>query len=646
MADALKNTDPAGLTSTGKYVGDLESNQFQDTQNLPMQEAMSGPSTGMTEGAAMSYGGATGDIEAVTQKTQGTTATSTLGGSTGLGGGGTRSTGGGSTIRFAFVATECGQRQTPDEISTSLPVTIAPNSSIDSVASSAGPTTLVTATPNGFTVNNRPVYAHVYLLQVVDGLGVSRAPTMPYIGTTSADGVLLVTSGQFETWDALTNFSRTVGPSSWTFRFVFSTSPSPGDPVPPGQGQGAVDITVGNASYLMQSTKNGTIVIPVCFKVKAKDPEDEVVPSVDGPAYWLVPIEPDQVLSGILSKETYGLWPDNVANLTTFYKCTGSVDSPDVILRVSDGPCSDCTTDKVFDISYGDDLGSGSRDTSGRDNLTGPNAVYGQYRGLFLPTATSETKLDISGSSVDYFYAINVKQELFRNALDKGTLELNLAHLSGSQYLAGGGVASEYTGSTVTLSGDGRYTRLIESSKILDPAYYVGSSPVYYVISGSLEQGAYQPTAPVIYGLFHPHIGTVLLSGTMLDASASFGTVRIPDAKGDNPAKLLLSISGAALMTDDSGDALGFKGRSIEYEHNMLLFLQVKHNQLNLSNNPTYREDELGTVLREFRNNPKVYITTIGLYNANKELVAVGKLSRPILRTGVDRSFFKVRLKQ
>ena len=42
--------------------------------------------------------------------------------------------------------------------------------------------------------------------------------------------------------------------------------------------------------------------------------------------------------------------------------------------------------------------------------------------------------------------------------------------------------------------------------------------------------------------------------------------------------------------------------------------------------------------------NPQVYITTIGLYNDNNELLAVAKLSRPLLKTFNREALVKVKI--
>jgi hypothetical protein len=48
--------------------------------------------------------------------------------------------------------------------------------------------------------------------------------------------------------------------------------------------------------------------------------------------------------------------------------------------------------------------------------------------------------------------------------------------------------------------------------------------------------------------------------------------------------------------------------------------------------------------ISSFRTDPKAYITTVGLYNQANELLAVAKLSRPILKSTNREALIKVRL--
>ena len=45
-----------------------------------------------------------------------------------------------------------------------------------------------------------------------------------------------------------------------------------------------------------------------------------------------------------------------------------------------------------------------------------------------------------------------------------------------------------------------------------------------------------------------------------------------------------------------------------------------------------------------FFKDPKVYITTVGLYNENNELLAVAKLSKPLLKSFSKEAVIKVKL--
>ena len=45
-----------------------------------------------------------------------------------------------------------------------------------------------------------------------------------------------------------------------------------------------------------------------------------------------------------------------------------------------------------------------------------------------------------------------------------------------------------------------------------------------------------------------------------------------------------------------------------------------------------------------FVNDPQTYITTVGVYNTNRELLAVAKLSKPLLKSYSREAIIKVKL--
>lgn len=360
-------------------------------------------------------------------------------------------------------------------------------------------------------------------------------------------------------------------------------------------------------------------------------------------------------------KTTYGIWLDYTGsmtgNLTTFFTC--SSDTGSYKKSVYQSQCYTCSSALQFDIAYGHDGGSGSRDLGGNDWYTPTNAVYGQYRSLCLPAGQQRFRL--GNKEIHHFYAVNVKRERMGDQLDEGHLELNLAELSGSLFQVGNSNRNAHTGSNVKLSGTGKVLRLIDDSRLnldtLTSAAYSGfyqpisssksfqfteAGETYYMVSGSLEDGVYSVTQPQVFGLMYPRLGVVLLDADLLDLSASFLTVTGSDVNGDNSVKLFTAISGAALYTDASGDILGFQARKIKYSYVEQFFIRVKNGEYNFTNNPTYVTGSEGQIITDFYGSPAVFITSIGLYNDNHDLLAVGKVSKPIYKTFTDEALFTV----
>ena len=90
---------------------------------------------------------------------------------------------------------------------------------------------------------------------------------------------------------------------------------------------------------------------------------------------------------------------------------------------------------------------------------------------------------------------------------------------------------------------------------------------------------------------------------------------------------------------------LSFKNRYTIYENEIVC--TVDANELNMSQNPTIAMDASGS-LRDFAtgSNFKPYVTTIGLYNDNNELLLVGKLAQPMVMSDVTDTSFVIRYDQ
>jgi hypothetical protein len=360
--------------------------------------------------------------------------------------------------------------------------------------------------------------------------------------------------------------------------------------------------------------------------------------------------------------KTYGIWTDGIGNLTTFHTASLSGSVQPFHQTIHNKVYGTCGSEPQFDVAYGNDDGSGSVDLGGYDWLTPTNATYSQYRLLCL--GRDQKKFKLGSRELDHVYIVNVKHARMQDRIDEGNIELNLAHLSGSEFVAGGGLANAHTGSNVTLAGNGRVLRLIDDSRLnfdlLSDDALTGSysehsdvkahrtghgGKVYYMVSGSIEKGIHNVSQPNVYGLLYPQLGIVVLDADLMDSTASFGTVTGTEIAGDNAMKLFTAISGAAQYTDPSGDVLGFQARRKETEFAEYYFIRVKNSDYNYTNNPTFQSGSDGQISDNFIEEPRVYFSTVGLYNERKECIAVGKVTRPIQKTSTSEALFKLRIK-
>ena len=75
------------------------------------------------------------------------------------------------------------------------------------------------------------------------------------------------------------------------------------------------------------------------------------------------------------------------------------------------------------------------------------------------------------------------------------------------------------------------------------------------------------------------------------------------------------------------------------------VFVRARNAEFNYSENPSFISGSTGEVLfNSFIDNPQTYITTVGLYNDNNDLLAVAKLSKPIQKDFTKEALIRVKL--
>jgi len=75
------------------------------------------------------------------------------------------------------------------------------------------------------------------------------------------------------------------------------------------------------------------------------------------------------------------------------------------------------------------------------------------------------------------------------------------------------------------------------------------------------------------------------------------------------------------------------------------VFVRARNSEFNYSENPTFISGSTGEVIySNFINQPQVYITTVGMYNDSNDLLAVAKMSRPLLKDFTKEALIRVKL--
>jgi hypothetical protein len=100
---------------------------------------------------------------------------------------------------------------------------------------------------------------------------------------------------------------------------------------------------------------------------------------------------------------------------------------------------------------------------------------------------------------------------------------------------------------------------------------------------------------------------------------------------------------------DVIADGLRNRIRNIQFNNttelnSTIYFCRANHNDFNYSSNPTYLSSSKLVVKNSSLDNPVTYITTVGMYSADNELLAVAKLSEPLKKDPTNELTLRVRL--
>ena len=320
---------------------------------------------------------------------------------------------------------------------------------------------------------------------------------------------------------------------------------------------------------------------------------------------------------------TSPIWSGDKVTLNTFYTSSTQIGgtTADFYYNIYNNEPTSVGSRIQFAIAYADKKGSGS--IAYNSNVPGKSpssTVYGQYRNLVL--GDEEADFTFGTVTSENFYVLAIDRARYKEKLLPGTMDLVLG-----------------------ASGSSRQVRLTDDSQVSTTIRFNDVGRVYELVSGSLgkvntsvNSNGYT-NGSGSYGKLLPDVGVILLNAKALAGGAPDGGISLETLRNNNSADL-----NNALLYDNIYYGGNFRLQSEETIASNFVFVRARNSEFNYSTNPS-----LITGSGEIRHNvmidsPQSYITAVGLYNDNNDLLAVAKLSRPLLKDFTKEALVRIKL--
>ena len=322
----------------------------------------------------------------------------------------------------------------------------------------------------------------------------------------------------------------------------------------------------------------------------------------------------DDVLVSVESVTT-SAWSGNVTTLSSFYTSSTQYNSTsgDFYVNVFNQDPSGSGEEIQFTVGYANKNGAGT--VLYNSNVAGKSpsdTVYGQYRTLILGDEEADFVFGSGDNTytADSFYVITIDRGRYREKILPGSLELTL-NVGGNSIVI---QDTSVTTTTETFTDAGRVYELKTSA------------------NNSVNNSG-------SFGKLLPDIGVILLNEEALDATVGNGGIALSTGNStntddQNPKKLFNAIVAGG----------SFKLSSQETVSSNFVFARARNSEFNYSTNPSILTGSGELRHDVLIDSPETYITTVGLYNDNQDLLAVAKLSRPLLKNSTKEALVRIKL--
>jgi len=310
---------------------------------------------------------------------------------------------------------------------------------------------------------------------------------------------------------------------------------------------------------------------------------------------------------------------------------------------VYDYPYLSSSANHIFDITVGYNSDSPLSASTSTQNAKKIN-MYNELAQVLVGHDSTGSILkfdqdgDIAsgGQKINEAVFVNFARLLNKDEVKKGSFEIKL--LTGSNPMSASSplTISDYQGTVNyrTNSPAGEYGVLYTSSATTNSRSGVGL--IYYQAGVAVITASVFSSNPLGYG-------------NVVNDYCPFATDAVTNAyvPGGHYKGLITVLTASSI----SGASDGFRNRMMNVQFNnttelnsTIYFCRANHNDFNYSSNPTYLSSSKIRVKDQSTDSPVSYITTVGLYSADNELLAVAKLSEPLKKTPESELTLRVRL--
>jgi len=312
---------------------------------------------------------------------------------------------------------------------------------------------------------------------------------------------------------------------------------------------------------------------------------------------------------------------------------------------IYDYPYLSSSANHILDVSYGFSTGS-ALSASVTNQQSKKLNIYNQMAQLLV--GYDEDGHLSGGNKLTDVVFVNFSRLLVKDEIKKGSFEMVMG-MSGGYNLGG----SMMNGLRVKLADAGAATD------------YRTNSPAgeYAVLTASNDTGSPLQNNNVNCGLLFYQAGIAVLTASLFMVKGTLNTGLLStSAYAGTPSNVLSWSAGGGVGKEETFSA-SFTGSNIEtlsdnlrqriYNisfnnttelNSSIYFCRANHNEFNYSSNPTYTSSSQIVVKSTGDDLPVSYVTSVGLYSADNELLAVAKLSEPIRKDPTTELTFRVRL--